>query len=228
MKTTMEELAADPAVRVIAITGSGKAFCAGGDLKKYLTLQKEEVNFWNYSEEMHQLFNFIQFDVPKPVIALVNGVTAAGGTEMLLACDFAYMAESARIGDAHLNFGMMGGGGVLARLPRAILPNHAREMMFTSKFYKAEDCYRWGLVNRVVPDGELLDAGLEFANIVATKSPLAVRNMRQVSNRGLKMRLEDALALELQVAFHYCRMSFDAQEGLAAFAEKRKPQFRGE
>ncbi|MGV8057018.1 MAG: enoyl-CoA hydratase/isomerase family protein [Smithellaceae bacterium] len=228
IRAVMTELSRDPAVRVIAVTGSGKAFCAGGDLKKYLTLMQDEVDLWAYSEDMHALFNYIYFDIPKPVIALVNGVAAAGGTEMLLACDFAYAAESARIGDAHLNFGQMGGGGALTRLPRVILPNQAREMMFTAKFYTAAECFRLGLVNRVVPDGELIKAGLEFANIVATKSPLAVKNMRQVSNKGLTMRLEDSLALESRVAFHYCRTSFDSREGLEAFAEKRKPKFKGQ
>jgi len=228
MRSIMEELAHDKSVRVIAVTGAGKAFSAGGDLKGYLKLQKDEVGFWGFLEDFHGLCNYMQFEVPKPVIALVNGVSAAGGTEILLACDFAYAAESARIGDAHLNFGQMGGGGVLTRMPRAILPNYAREIMFTGKFFTAADCLKWGLVNRVVPDGELLKAGLEFANIVATKSPLAVKNMKQISNRGLTMRFEDAIALESRVTHHYCLTSFDSNEGLEAFSEKRKPKFRGQ
>lgn len=227
MQAIVEELANDYSVRVIAITGAGRAFSAGGDLKAYLTLQKDEIGFWGFLEDLHSLLNYIQFTVPKPVIALVNGISAAGGTEILLACDLAYAAESARIGDAHLNFGQMGGGGVLTRLPRSILPNYAREILFTGKFFTAEECLKWGLVNRVVPDTELLNAGLEFANVVATKSPLAVRNMKQVVNRGLTMRFEDAILLESRVTHHYCLTSFDAEEGLKAFSEKRKPKFEG-
>jgi len=228
MRAVMNDLAADPSVRVIAVTGAGKAFSAGGDLKGYLKLQHDEVDFWAFLEDFHGLCNYIQFEAPKPVIALVNGVSAAGGTEILLACDFAYAAESARIGDAHLNFGQMGGGGTLTRMPRAILPNHAREILFTAKFFTAVECLRWGLVNRVLPDGELLKAGLEFANIVATKSPLAVKNMKHVANRGLMMRFEDSIALESRVTHHYCLTSFDSNEGLEAFSEKRKPKFKGQ
>lgn len=226
MHAAFEELAKDESVRVMAITGAGKAFSAGGDLKAYLTLQRDEKGFREFLEDLHATFNYIE-QIPKPVVALVNGVSAAGGTELLLACDFAYAAESAKIGDAHLNFGQMGGGGVLARLPRWILPGYARELLFTGKFLNAQEAFQWGLVNRVVPDDKLLDAALDFANIVAKKSPLGVRNMKQVTNQGLKMRLEDALLLELRVTHHYCLTSFDAQEGLRAFAEKREPKYRG-
>ena len=228
MRAVMNDLAKDEVIRVIAITGTGKAFSAGGDLKDYMKLQKEELGFLAFLEDFHRLCNYIQFEVPKPVIALVNGVSAAGGTEIILACDFAYAAQSARIGDAHLNFGQMGGGGILTRLPRAILPNHAREFLFTAKFFSAEECLKWGLVNRVVPDCELQNAGLEFADIVATKSPLAIKNMKQVTNRGLTMRFEDSIAMESRVTHHYCRTSFDANEGLKAFSEKRKPKFIGQ
>jgi enoyl-CoA hydratase/carnithine racemase len=227
MRSILEEFAKDETVRVIAITGTGPAFSAGGDLKAYLELQRDEVGFMGFLKDFHGLCNYIQFEVPKPVIALVNGVTSAGGTEIMLACDFAYAAQSAKIGDAHLNFGQMGGGGVLARLPRQINPNFAREILFTGKFFAAEECLGWGLVNRVVPDDQLLEAGLEFANIVATKSPLAVQNMKQVCNRGLTMRFEDALLLEMRVTHHYCLTSHDSYEGLQAFAMKRKPLFTG-
>ncbi len=227
LRSIVGELCADETVRVIAITGQGPAFSAGGDLKKYLKLQRDELGFMGFLQDFHDLCNCIQFEAPKPVIALVNGVTGAGGTEILLACDFSYAAESARIGDAHLNFGQMGGGGVLGRLPRQINPNFAREIIFTGKFFEADECLRRGLVNRVVPDDQLLDAGLEFANIVATKSPLAVKNMKHVCNRGLTMRLDDALLLEMRVTHHYCLTSHDSYEGLQAFAEKRKPRFAG-
>lgn len=227
-RIAVNELSEDQAVRVIAVTGAGKAFSAGGDLKAYMKLQRDAVDFWSFLEDWHSLMNFIQFEIPKPVIALVNGVSAAGGTELILACDFAYAAQSARIGDAHLNFGQMGGGGVLTRLTRTILPNYAREILFTGKFFSAEECLKWGLLNRVVPDDELQKTALEFANIVATKSPLAVKNMRQVCNRGLTKNFEDAIALESMVTYNYCLTSYDSNEGLQAFSEKRKPKFKGQ
>lgn len=116
---------------------------------------------------------------------------------------------------------------MLARLPRRILPSRARELLFTGKFLSAEEALQWGLVNRVVKDNELMDAALEFANLVAKKSPLGIANMKRVTNYGLKMRLDDAILLEMQTTHHYCLTSFDAREGLYAFSEKREPKYQG-
>ena len=115
----LDDLAADPAVRGVLVTGAGRAFSAGGDLNGYQTLQRDPVAFPRFVAELHRIFGRLR-TLPVPVIALVNGVTAAGGLELLLNCDFALAARSARIGDGHLNFGQMGGGGVLTLLPRAI------------------------------------------------------------------------------------------------------------
>jgi len=220
------ELAEDASVRVMAVTGAGKAFSAGGDLKAYLDLQADEAGFREFLEDIHRMFDFIEA-IPKPVIALVNGVTAAGGLELLLSCDFAYAVESARVGDGHLNFGQMGGGGVLARLPRQIPPQKARELLYSGRLLTAQEVLELGIVNKVVADGELLAVALEYANLVAQKSPLGVANMKFVVNNGLKMRLEDALLLERRITHHYCLTSFDAREGLTAFSEKRKPKYEG-
>lgn len=222
----LESLSVDKTVRVIAITGAGKAFSAGGDLKGYLKLQRDEEGFMEFLHDAYRKNVFIE-KCNKPVIALINGVCVAGGLELLLACDFAYAAESARIGDAHVNFGQVGGAGSNVRLPRRILPQRARELLFTGKLIAAKKALEWGLVNRVVPDGKLLDAALEFANILATKSPLGVRHIKHICNKGLTMRFEDALCLEIQTVHHYCITSYDAREGLLAFNEKRKPKFKG-
>jgi len=225
----MGDFAPDEKVRIIAFTGTGKAFSAGGNLKGYQTVQqpKEEGGtFDTFLNATHTFFNMIE-ETEKPVIALVNGYCVAGGLELLLACDFGYAAESAMIGDGHANFGMMGGGGDLTRLPRYILPARARELLYTGKFLTAKEALEWGLVNKVVPDEKLIDAGLEFANIIATKSPLGVANMKHVVNTGLKSSFEDSLKLEINTTYHYCTESFDAREGLKAFAEKRTPKYQG-
>src|SRR5258708_1794831 len=120
----------------------------------------------------------------KPVVALVNGACVAGGIELLVACDFAYAGESARIGDGHLNFGQIGGGGTLTHLPRLIGPFRARELLFSARLLSSHEAYDWGLVNRVVPDDQLLSAGLEFAAGVAEKSPAGVARMKQATNVG--------------------------------------------
>ena len=139
------------------------------------------------------------------------------------------MARSARIGDAHLNFGQMGGGGVLTLLPRAIGRERASELIFSGRFLDAEEAVAWGLVNRCVDDDELLDAGLELARGIAEKSPLAVANAKEVLNTLWAQNdgVDAGLRYERERNSFYCLTSHDAAEGLRAFAEKRAPRFQG-
>jgi len=215
-------------VRAILITGRGRAFSAGGDLKGYLTLQKDAVRFPEFVSELHRVFGRLM-TIPIPVVALVNGVTAAGGLELLLNCDLAIAAESARIGDGHLNFGQMGGGGVLTLLPRVVGRAKAAELLFSGRFLSATEAAEWGIVNRVVPDDELLSAGLEFCRGVASKSPLAVANAKEVLTRlwAENGTVEVGLQYELARDVYYCLTSEDAAEGLRAFSEKRPPRYTG-
>jgi enoyl-CoA hydratase len=224
----MADLAADPGVRVIFVTGRGKAFSAGGDMKKYVTLQRDPVEFPEFVRDCHQLFADIATH-PQPVVALVNGVSVAGGTEMLMFCDWGIAAESARIGDAHLNFGMMGGGGTLSMLPLVVGPARARELILTGRLLSAEEAKDWGLVSRVVPDDELESTAEELAAELATKSPLAVKNAKEVLNQSFWSSgdIHSRMNFELEVDLRYCLTSYDAQEGLSAFAEKRTPRFEG-
>ncbi|MDE3075715.1 MAG: enoyl-CoA hydratase/isomerase family protein [Chloroflexota bacterium] len=214
--------------RTILITGAGRAFSAGGDLKKYVELYSDAAAFPKFLEELHNVFGRLG-ELPVPVVALVNGVTAAGGLELLLNCDLAFASASARIGDGHLNFGQMGGGGVLTLLPRKIGLQRASELIYSGRFLTADEALTWGIVCRVVPDDELLKAGLEFAGQVAVKSPLGVANAKHVLNSLWRENasLEAGLALERERNAYYCLTSEDAQEGLKAFAEKRKPRFTG-
>ena len=226
LQSAMQELAADVTVRAIAVIGAGDAFSAGGDLKKYITLQRNAKDFQSFLDDLHALFNYIQFDLAKPVVALINGVTAAGGLELALACDIVYAAADARIGDGHLNFGQMGGGGVLTRLPRKVLQNFGREVLFTGAFLPPEPWLQAGLVNRILPNrGQLIAAAVSFAEAVAVKSPLAVANMKKTLNRNREVPFHEAIANEIAVTHNYCLTSHDAQEGLNAFAEKRHPKF---
>jgi len=226
LKTVLDDISADRSVRVIAITGAGKAFSAGGDLKGYLDLYRDEVNYRSFLNDFRITLDSIG-TLSQPVIALVNGYCVAGGLELLLSCDLAFAGKSAKIGDGHANFGQVGGAGGNIRLPRWILPSRARELLFTGRLLNAEEALEWGLVNRVIPDGNLMEAGLEFANTIAEKSALSIGLTKEICNRGLTMRLEDALNLEIQMNHHYCLTSHDAHEGLIAFSEKRKPKFEG-
>ncbi len=218
----------DSAVRVLLITGAGRAFSSGGDLQSYLTLQRDADAFPQFVADLHRTFGRLR-RVAAPAIALINGVTAAGGLELVLNCDFALIARSARIGDAHLNYGQMGGGGVLTLLPRAIGRARANELLFTGRFLDADDAVAWGLATRVVADDELLAAGLDLARAIATKSALAVANAKEVlgtlwSRNG---GVDDGLEYENERNAEYCLTSYDAREGLLAFAEKRTPRFEG-
>jgi len=229
LEEVLIELEADPAVRAVLITGRGRAFSVGGDLKSYVALQADPVDFPAFLVDLHRTFQFIS-KMRVPVVALVNGVTVAGGLELVLSCDFAFAAESARISDGHLTYGQMGGGGVLTLLPRAIGPARARELVFSGCWLSAQKACEWGIVNRVVPDGELLAAGLEFATAAAERSPLAMANAKSVINAAWSegTGVEAGLRLERERNAYYCLTSEDAREGLQAFQEKRRPRFRGQ
>lgn len=223
-----DELAADEEVRVIFATGAGKAFSAGGDMKKYVTLQRDPVEFPQFVGDCHHLFQKIA-TYPVPVVALVNGVSVAGGTELLMFCDWGIASDKARIGDAHLNFGMMGGGGTLSMLPLVVGPARARELILTGRLLSPEEAKEWGLVSRVVPADQLEATAEELAAELAAKSPLAVKNAKHVMNSTFWSfsPIASRMDYELELDLRYCMTSEDAQEGLAAFAEKRKPRFTG-
>jgi len=218
----------DDSVRVVLVTGTGRAFSSGGDLQSYVTLQRDPVAFPQFVAELHTTFGRLR-RLAEPVIALINGVTAAGGLELVLNCDFALIARSARVGDAHLNYGQMGGGGVLTLLPRAIGRARATELLVTGRFLDADDAVAWGLATRVVADDELLDAGLELARGIAAKSALALANAKEVLDTvwSRNVSVDEGLAYELERNADYCLTSYDAREGLLAFAEKRAPRFEG-
>jgi len=224
----LDDVEADRSVRALLVTGAGRAFSAGGDLKAYVALQRDPVEFPRFVARLHAVFGRLR-DLPVPVVALVNGVTAAGGLELVLNCDFAIVARSARIGDGHLNFGQMGGGGVLTLLPRAIGRARAAELVLSGRFLSGTEAVEWGLASRCVADDELLDAGVAFGREVAAKSPLAVANAKEVMNRlwADNGSVEAGLRFELERDAFYCLTSHDAPEGLEAFAEKRSPRFEG-
>jgi enoyl-CoA hydratase/carnithine racemase len=223
-----DELSDDPLVRVVAITGAGRAFSAGGDMTKYRELQRDAVDFPRFLEDLHRIFARIS-QQPKPFVALVNGIAVAGGIELMLSCDLAIASRSARIGDAHLPFGQMGGGGVLTLLPRAVGPARARELILSGRLLAPEEALDWGLVSKVVDDDQLRAAGIAFAAEVAKKSPLAVANAKRVLNTALweGTGVHQGMRLEREVTARYCLTSRDATEGLDAFAAKRRPVFTG-
>jgi enoyl-CoA hydratase/carnithine racemase len=222
----LDEAAASRDIRAIVITGTGRAFCAGADLK-YVQNQTSEGS--NGADQflktvlatMNRLESF-----PMPVIAAVNGMALAGGLEFVLCCDLVIAARSAKFGDAHANYGLLPGGGGSVRLPRKIGPTRAKYLLYTGEFVAAEDLLAAGLVNAVVEDGALTSAVESLVAKLASKSPIGLRRMKALVDDGLGQPMESALRLEL-LASEVHAHSEDMKEGLAAFNEKRTPVFTG-
>ena len=211
-------------VITVVLTGTGRAFCAGADLK-YVKTQAGESGTHGFLDSVLATMNRIN-RFPKPVIAALNGITLAGGLELVLCCDLVLAARSTKIGDAHANFGLLPGGGGSVRLPRAIGPARAKYLLFTGDFVAASELVAAGLVNQVVDDEQLESATQAVADKIATKSPLGLRRMKALVDDGLQQSIDTALRLEL-LACEVHAHSADLHEGLAAFSEKRAPRFTG-
>jgi len=217
----------DDNVRALVFTGAGRAFSAGADLKYVLSFigDGDPVKVRTFMKQAYEAFARVG-ECEKPTIAAVNGVTAAGGLELLLACDLVIAAASAKIGDGHINFGMLPGGGSAIRLPRKIGETRARYLLFTGELLPVTEIADWGLVNQIVPDAELMARTEALVERLASKSPLAMRQMKHLVDQGLDMPLDRALRTEMSVWESYGQ-SADLKEGLTAFSEKRTPQYSG-
>lgn len=217
----------DDDVRCVVLTGAGRAFCAGADLKFLAGIAPE-----TRDEATLEFLGLVGATVsrlerlPKPVIAAVNGVTVAGGLELLLSCDLVLAAESARIGDGHAKYGLVPAAGASVRLPRRIGATRANYLFFTGELLPATSLLSAGLVNEVVPDQELRKAATALAAKIVVKSPIFLRLMKQLTASAQDGTQEDALNRELDLNATYTS-SHDRNEGLAAFLEGRAPVFIG-
>lgn len=225
LKRYLEQIAARDDLRVVVLTGRGAAFCAGADLKEVLAGQSLPAGEADFLDQASRVFGLLR-SFPKPVIAALNGVTMAGGQELAMCADLIVAAQSATIADAHANFGVYPGAGGAAILPRLIPLNMAMYLLFTGKSLSAAEMKACGLVSEVHPDEQLADAALALAQQIATKSPIALRRMKEVARSSADKSREDALLHE-QVMLRQHLRSADMQEGLRAFAEKRSPNFVG-
>jgi enoyl-CoA hydratase/carnithine racemase len=225
LERRLGEISNNDEIRVVVLTGSGAAFCAGADLKEVLAGAQLAPGEPDFLDRANGVFGALRH-FPKPVIAALNGATMAGGLELAMCADVVVAAESATIADAHANFGVYPGAGGAAILPRLIPLNMAMYLLLTGKSLSAADMKACGLISEVHPDEGLADAALALARHIARKSPIALRRMKEVARASADKSRDDALLHE-QVMLRRHMRSFDFDEGLRAFAEKRAPQFQG-
>jgi enoyl-CoA hydratase len=223
---TLREADADPEVRVVIVTGTGdKAFAAGADIGElqHRTAVSEILPQARVTRELAwQLEN-----MSKPTIAAVNGYALGGGCEVALACSLRIASDTARFGLLEINLGIIPGNGGTQRLTHLVGRGRAMQMILTGEMVDAQEAYRIGLVNQVVPPDRLMEAAKELARKIASKPPLAVMLAKQAVNQALESGLSAGLEYESKLFALLCGTA-DKTEGVSAFLEKRPPQFRGE
>jgi enoyl-CoA hydratase len=219
----LEELSSDETIRVVIFTGAGdKAFVAGADIAEFegrTAITQREVMLGR------SLFTAID-NFPKPIIAMVNGYCLGGGCELALSCDLRIASDKASFGQPEINLGIIPGGGGTQRLTRLVGEGKAMELILTGDIIDAQTAYNIGLANMVVPAADLEARTMELANRIAEKSPVALRMAKEAVKLASRSNLDEGLRREVDL-FALCFSSEDKDEGVRAFLEKRKPDFKG-
>jgi enoyl-CoA hydratase len=211
----------DDAIGAMVITGNQKAFAAGADIKEMADKSVQEM----YDSDPIAQFGRIR-TIRKPVIAAVSGWALGGGCEIALSCDMVIASETAKFGQPEITIGVIPGAGGTQRLPRAVGKAIAMEMVLNNRTLSAQEALGFGLVNRVVPVEAYLDEALKLAEEVASRAPAAIRSAKKMVNQAYERFLSDSL-LEEKKEFYNLFATEDQKEGMRAFAEKRKPQWKG-
>jgi enoyl-CoA hydratase len=219
----LDELSADDSIKVVVLTGVGeKAFIAGADIGEFAG--KTAIT-QRGAMLQRSLFNSIDI-FPKPVIAMINGFCLGGGSELALACDLRIASEKASFGQPEINLGIIPGGGGTQRLTRLVGEGKAMELILTGDIIDAKTAFSIGLVNIVTSAEELEPKTMELANRIAEKSPIALRLAKEAVKLASRTNLDEGLRREVDL-FAICFSSEDKEEGVKAFLEKRKPDFKG-
>jgi enoyl-CoA hydratase len=217
------DLQADREVRVVVLTGAGRAFCAGADIKEWreptsVVEDREErlrLNFWQAMSRCEV-----------PIIAAINGYALGGGCELAMCCDIRIASDQAQLGLTEVTLGIIPGGGGTQRLPRLIGRGKALELILTGRRIDAKAALHLGLVEQVVPPDQLMAAAEELALTIVSRAPLAVKYAKEAMVRGLELPLTEGLKVESEL-YTLLRTTDDRMEGARAFQEKRPPQFKG-
>ncbi len=220
----VQELAADPKVRAVVLTGDGQYFSAGADVKEMATMDLSQAP--QVARRGLEVYGRLS-TLAAPVIAAVNGLAVGGGLELALACDLRIAGESAKFGAPEVTLGLIPAYGGTQRLPRLIGIAKAKELIFTGALISAAEAARIGLVNRTVPAGQELRAARDLAHTIAQRAPKAVQAAKRSIREGLELPLEQGLQNETHLFEAEVMSSEDLAEGIMAFAERRPPKFKG-
>ena len=220
-RTALDQVSLNPEIRVLLLTGTGRAFIAGADVSAFLEFGPLEARA--FARAAHDTGFFLEA-LEIPVIACVNGFALGGGLEMAMACDFIYAADTARLGQPEINLGIIPGFGGTQRLSRLVGKGVAKEMVLTGRLVEAAEAKTLGLVARVFPEDSFMAECRKQALALAAKGRVSVRAAKQAIDRGFDLDLRNACLLEVD-AFALCFASSDAHAGARAFLEKRAPKF---
>jgi enoyl-CoA hydratase/carnithine racemase len=224
MERRLRALAELPGLRVVIVTGAGRAFCAGGDLKEFEEALKaggsKLIDTLRYNQDVLQMLE----DLPVPVIGAVNGVAVAGGLEVLLCCDIIIAADDAQIGDGHTKYGVVPAGGATVRLVERIGPSRAAQLFYTASLVDVATLKEWGLVNEAVPKGRLMERAQEIAREIFQRSPEAIRHIKALTRGAHSKGRAERIRAELERFAEHLR-GVDLAKGLAAFRAKQAPVF---
>lgn len=228
LREAFEQAAGDPAVRAIVVTGAGRGFCSGGDIKFMQEVMERGGRFEDFRPLLEAGRDVVRAidAADKPVIAAVNGAAAGAGMNLALACDIRWASEKAKFGESFVRIGLHPDWAGIHTLPRLVGPSRALELMWTGDLVDAAEALRLGIVSRVLPADQLLPETLAFAERLARGPAVAVAAIRQSVRAAAGLTLEQALEREIE-AQERCWNTRDCREGLAAFLEKREPRYEG-